>query len=93
MILIWEDGCPRTDNPCECGSECGWDSIVEKCASAAITTCDECADGCTCLTFDEFCPIEFNELLPCQCDDQCEIFEDCCDDYSSCPIGNHVVIY
>lgn len=88
-----ENGCPRTDDPCECGNGCGWNSFLGKCTSDATTTCDECVHECSCLTFEESCPIEFNASLPCQCDDHCTIFGDCCDDHLNCTLGNHFLIF
>jgi len=89
--------CAAITNPCECVGACGWSTEKDMCGSASEhrTTCTECdtVEGCitgSCLTLsDELCPLEYNEMRLCQCNDQCRDFGNCCWDVTGCGGDNY----
>ena len=96
IFRLWDNGCPRTTNPCNCGEVCGWSSENSRCELDSTTTCDECPEICitgSCLTFEpELCPLEYNPLLSCQCTEDCAEYRNCCFDYALCPGSNKFIV-
>jgi len=91
-----DNGCPRTDNPCECGEDCGWSSSHERCEPDAVTHCHECEDVCqpglSCFSFEQVCSREYNPFQRCQCTFDCEENDGtCCADAPFCPTYTHTI--
>ena len=92
IFLNWENDCPRSSNPCECGQTCGWSSETNRCEPDGVTTCEECPEICiygSCLTFQTSgtCPHDYDPRLVCQCTEDCAQFGNCCEDVGQCLMG------
>jgi len=89
--------CAAITNPCGCVGDCGWSTENDICglASEYTTVCTECdtLEGCitgSCLTLsDDLCPVEYNEMRICQCNDECRDYGNCCWDVTGCGGDNY----
>eukprot|EP00494_Astrolonche_serrata_P028038 UN28303 len=86
--------CSSIEDPCDCTGECGWDGDSDSCMEGSNTSCNECEtiDGncitgsCAAFSDDSSCPTEYNELLVCQCNDECDEHGNCCEDVAECGV-------
>merc|ERR1719219_2230027 len=73
-------------DPCSCPEGQGWSSEMMMCMDGSTTNCSECPtmDRCDTSTCEQaMCP-GYDPNRVCQCNSNCDAYEDCCDDAYAC---------
>jgi len=83
--------CSSITDPCACTGECGWSSSATPPACVASTeshtNCEECSsmDGCVVEECkDSSCPMDYDPMRMCQCNEDCDKYGNCCSDVDTC---------